>query len=398
MALGRRGYLTAASLLAGTGIGGGLLASALPGRRLPEPWEPDPGTWPAVRYDPQNTAHVPGATPPTDSPTVAWTTAVGTEVWSVVVAGGTVFVGGEDALVALDASAGTERWRHDGDASTVAVRDTTVFAAGANGVRALDSIDGTVQWTYDQRLERCYHLLPVDDWLFVGAHGGVFALSADEGRKHWRFPMGLGNRGVAVDGDRIYVGEPGPATALESRSLLGEHLHDRPRVAWSTYGPAFGLAPVLVGDLVVVADGSDGPHDEDAGYVYAYEAHSGEERWRRKVEMNALAPATDGTTLYAPGLTYEETSDPGVVRALDVRTGAVRWSTRLPRWPSGTLVADDAVVVGGGNRGTPAVTALDSASGEHQWTVEIDGDSDALAAVGETVFAGTRTGSVHAIR
>ncbi|NEU55997.1 PQQ-binding-like beta-propeller repeat protein [Halorussus sp. MSC15.2] len=186
--------------------------------------------------------------------------------------------------------------------------------------------------------------------------------------------------------------------ALESRSLLGELTRDRPRVAWRSRGPSFGLAPVRVGDVVVVPDGSDGPHEINSGRLYAFDPDTGEERWQQKVEMNALAPAARGDTVFAPGFTYDDVREVGVVRALDARTGSVRWSARLPRWPSGAFGAGDSLLVGGGNRGTPGVTALDADSGAERWTVETDADTDALAPAGDNVFAGSRAGTVYAFR
>ncbi|UPW00905.1 PQQ-binding-like beta-propeller repeat protein [Halorussus gelatinilyticus] len=399
---GRRDWLRGVGLGLGVGITGTAAGKTLPGRKLPKPWTPDHGTWATPRFDPKNTAYSVNATPPTDSPTVAWTADVGTEVRSIAVTDGILFVGGEKAVVALDAESGTERWRHRGTAGTVAVRDGTVFAGGHDdeySARALAAADGSVEWANERQYERCYHLLPAEDWLFVGAHSEVRALERDSGEVRWRFPTGLGDRGVALADGRAYVGQPGPAVALESRPLLGELTRDRPRVAWESPGPAFGLAPVRVGGHVVVADGEDGPYNGGhAGYLYAYDADSGAEQWRQKVEMNALAPAVHGDTLFAPGLTYDDVARPGVVRALDARTGAVLWSTRLPRWPSGAFGAGDLLLVGGGNRGTPGVTALDAETGGERWTVETDDDTDALAPVGDTVFAGSRAGTVYAIR
>lgn len=400
----RRDYLTGAGLGVGAGLFGTAVGSALPGRRFPSAWNPDAGTWPTQRFDSRNRAYSPDATPPTDAPTTAWTASVGTEVESLAVADGTVFVGGEDAIVALDADSGAEQWRDEGPAVRVAVRDGTVFAAasiGDDNVRALDADSGTTDWRvdFDSGIERCYHLLPAAGWLFVGGHGRIFALEADSGRVRWQFGEGGGNHGAAVADDRVYVGQPGPVAALESPSLLAELTRDRPDVAWRVDGPIFGLAPVRVGELVVVADGEDGPYNGgDAGYVYAYDVDSGELQWRQKIEMNALAPAARGDTLFAPGLTYDDVSEVGVVRALDARTGDVRWSTRLPRWPSDAFGAGNSLLVGGGNRGTPGVTALDPESGEERWTVETDDDTDALAPVADTVFAGSRAGTVYAFR
>ncbi len=116
----------------------------------------------------------------------------------------------------------------------------------------------------------------------------VFALDAKTGRELWRYdpkvPRDVGrkaccdvvNRGVAHREGRIYVGSlDGRLIALDAKT--GSELW---RVQTVPKGGDYTItgAPRVVGELIVIGNG--GGEFGVRGYITAYDAESGEERWR----------------------------------------------------------------------------------------------------------------------
>lgn len=128
------------------------------------------------------------------------------------------------------------------------VRDGVLFVTGPLGrVRALDAASGRELWHFEHRYE-----------LRGGGEG----------------PLGQ-NRGVALLGDRLFVG------SWDSKLFALESATGRP--LWQAdVGPYPGTyvsgAPLALRDLVVVGVGS--PPGFGRGFIVAYDAASGRERWR----------------------------------------------------------------------------------------------------------------------
>ena len=139
-------------------------------------------------------------------------------------------------------------------------------------------------------------------------------------------------------------------------------------------GGADGSSPLVVGDLVV-AGGND-------GFVYAWDARSGTERWkadivkdtRRSAGIRRPAPrigdnrarpgtaASDGINLYI------SIFDQSRVVALDLKTGAPRWSYQTKGWIAGMpTVAEGKVFFGSQDH---KVYAVDASTGKFVWSFE----------------------------
>jgi outer membrane protein assembly factor BamB len=91
------------------------------------------------------------------------------------------------------------------------------------------------------------------------------------------------------------------------------------------------------------------------------------------------------------------TSSDGIVDAVDLRTGALRWKVDAGAafGSASPLVVDGQVIVG--DRGG-TVHALDAATGKNAWTVSTDGPiAGAAAAIGDTVFIATEAGTAYAM-
>ena len=147
-------------------------------------------------------------------------------------------------------------------------------------------------WHYDLPSERGYEATPlmVDGVLYgSGPTGTAFALDAASGELLWRFEpeidlgfvrkvcCGVVNRGVAIQGDRLYVASlDGYLYALDLHSgairWRADTFVDRER------GYTITGAPYLAGNVVVI--GNAGAEFDARGYITAYDAVTGEHRWR----------------------------------------------------------------------------------------------------------------------
>ena len=133
--------------------------------------------------------------------------------------------------------------------------------------------------------------LVVDGVVYVTVPPNVVkALDARTGMQYWSFEhllpeklclcCGQVNRGVAILGDTLYLG------TLDAQLIAIDCRSGRPRwpanhvvVADGTKGYSITAAPLIVKDMVVtgIAGGEFGTR----GFLAAYDAKSGEKRWRR---------------------------------------------------------------------------------------------------------------------
>ena len=127
----------------------------------------------------------------------------------------------------------------------------------------------------------------VDGVMYVSEPpSNVFALDAATGRPYWHYkrslPSGVNvccdaiNRGVAVLGDRVYLGTV-DAHLVALSAKTGDVVWDVP-VADYTKGYSLTGAPLIVKDMVItgVAGGEYGVR----GFLDVYDAKTGKRRWR----------------------------------------------------------------------------------------------------------------------
>ena len=205
----------------------------------------------------------------------------------------------------------------------------------------------------------------VDGIMYITSANQCFALDAGSGRQIWHFqrPRTKGlvgnasggiNRGVAVEGDRVFMATDNAHLLAFNRftgAVLWEVEMADARVNYSATA-----APIAAGGLIVsgVAGGDGGAR----GFVAAYEPATGKEAWRfwttpllgepgsetwkgKTIEHSGGATWMSGSFDANLGLLYWPTGNPGEdlngderlgdnlytcsVVALDVKTGKLRW-------------------------------------------------------------------------
>ena len=238
-------------------------------------------------------------------------------------------------------------------------------------------------WHHDLPSEHGYEATPlvVDGVMYgSGPMGTAFALNAVTGDLIWRFEpdidlgfvrkvcCGVVNRGVALRDDYVYVGSlDGYLYALEAKT--GE-------IAWrvDTFvdrarGYTITGAPYIAGDVVVI--GNAGAEFDARGYITAYDASSGELRWRfytvpKSAEgphehpaLEAAAKSWDAKSLWHVGLggtVWDAMAYDPHLNLLYVGTGNAAPYPRKLRSPAG-----------GDNLYLVSILAINPTSGDLAW-------------------------------
>ena len=122
-------------------------------------------------------------------------------------------------------------------------------------------------------------------------------------------------------------------------------------------------------------------------HSWRFDLTSGRELWRQGCRRPVVASGRQGTIFLG--------GDDQALRAIDAKTGEVRWSSPLGyAIRSSATVAGDDVFIGSG----PTLNAINRRDGSILWTHVTGGDVSAdLAVVGEQVIATSHDGYVYAL-
>jgi outer membrane protein assembly factor BamB len=235
-------------------------------------------------------------------------------------------------------------------------------------------------------------------------HTGVSAarLFDGQGGVRWRVHTGGPVRSSpAVSSTRIYVGS-GDGNLYAIDRATG-------RIAWRfNSGGAVDASPAVAGGVVVAATLQ--------GRIFAVDETSGRLQWSLQTgpalplntihaggwDLWASSPAVVGQTVVIGG-------QDGLVYALDLKTGTVRWRARTGgRVRASPAVSEGAVVVGSWDG---RIYALDLATGAERWVHRTVGDTadiskcgydcrgvqGSAAIAGDDVFVGSRDGGLYAL-
>jgi len=250
-----------------------------------------------------------------------------------------------------------------------------MYSGQYNGQRhsSLDQIDRStvadlgLEWVYQFETLSVVETSPVvvDGMMFfTESPSTLIAADAVTGRTYWRYEhqvpdkltlcCGQNNRGVAVLGDRVYMGTvDGQLLAFDARS--GNILW-RAEVGRAASGFSITSAPLIVKDMVVTGIG--GGEYGVRGYLDAYDAETGERRWRF---YTIPGPGEPGNESWG-GDSWRYGGAPTWL------TGSYDPSTNLIYWGTGNPGPDwNGDVRPGDNLWSDAVVAVDADTGELQW-------------------------------
>jgi alcohol dehydrogenase (cytochrome c) len=145
------------------------------------------------------------------------------------------------------------------------------------------------KWAYQTMAGGKFETTPlvVDGILYAtGQDDRAFALDAKSGRPIWQYQRALPadirpccgrvNRGLAILGDKVFMGTlDSHVVALDTRT--GNVVWDVTAVDYRK-GYSFTLAPLAIKNLVIV--GISGGEYGISGFIDAYDANTGERKWR----------------------------------------------------------------------------------------------------------------------
>jgi outer membrane protein assembly factor BamB/DNA-binding beta-propeller fold protein YncE len=295
------------------------------------------------------------------------------------------FASDDGTVYALDRATGAERWVVNiGNAPLIgpfAADGRLYFLNGAGAAIALDAATGKSLWTSPKTYDGPSQLAGADGALYFGTGDGrVVGLEAATGTERWAIKPTETTTHVdnpAVADGRVFAGTDGGGfVAID----VATH-----QLAWSgdTNGEDTGTATVN-GDLAFIATGGDA----QTGQVRAFDTASGKLRWASADQRLTFPVVADGLAI--------SSTMQGLVDAMDLQTGAMRWSIQLTGKIRPMAVANHVLYIPADTE--KKVYAVDVATGGILWHFDVDESNDCCIAVtGGAVYVATMNGTVYSI-
>jgi outer membrane protein assembly factor BamB len=219
-------------------------------------------------------------------------------------------------LVAVDLDRGTVRWRLDvATAFTPATGDGLVFTASEQTIEARDARTGESRWRAPLPGGAAAPLYWDTGWLLASTTAGdLAAFRATDGTLVWRRQLGA-----------PLISAPGPALdrlflPLADNRLVAVQLVNGETV-WELKLKAPASAVLALDDQLVF-----GTADK---YLISVNLKNGDERWRWRLGGDmAGVPTADDKRIYIA-------SRDNIVRALDRKSGNLKWKADLASRPAG---------------------------------------------------------------
>jgi outer membrane protein assembly factor BamB len=217
---------------------------------------------------------------------------------------------------------------------------------------------------------------PVTSPLIAGEHvllaylpGIVASHRLQDGQQVWQTELNP-VQPLAADGDLLFV--------VAADAIHALRIADG-KAAWRVEAGAL-TAPLLAKDGWVIA--------ASAGKLTARRASDGSEVWSVEAPLQREAAAIAGNALVVP------TAD-GLVRSLNLTTGAETWATRVGGFPGEPLVVGDDVFLGVSDK---YFYRLDADNGDIQWKKQVGASIRGRASTdGERVFFSALDNTVRAL-
>lgn len=231
--------------------------------------------------------------------------------------------------------------------------------------RNVDDLE--VKWTLQNQVFGAWQTNPivVDGIMYITQRpNDVMAVDAVSGRVFWmyrhtnaenaRVCCGANNRGVAVLGDKVYMG------TQDAHLIAIDRINGKPlwkvQVGDVNYAYSITMAPLIVKDKVIVGVG--GGEYGIRGFVVAYDAETGEEAWKFYTIPGPGEPGHDSWE----GDDWEHGGAPVWI------TGSFDPELNLTYWGVGNPGPDwNAAQRPGDNLYSDSVIALDADTGELKW-------------------------------
>lgn len=315
----------------------------------------------------------------------------GRVISSPAVANGIVYVGSTDSnLYAVDAASGTLKWKFETGswvvASPAVEKGVIYFGCYDSSFYAVDAATGQLKWKFQTGGERRYigkhlhHLEPAaeampDPWdfylsspsvwngavYFGSGDGNIYALDATTGALKWKVQTGdVVHSSPAIADGTLYIGSWDTylyaLDAASGKEKWRFKTGDDPE-----FHNHIGIqsSPAVMHGVVYF-----GCRD---GFAYAVDATTGKQLWKFSTEGSWV----NNSMVVHDGKAYFGTSIPGIMHAVDAKTGKTVFDL-----PTGTPVFASMALADGmlylGNFGGK-LTAIDLKTQKPAWVFETDG-------------------------
>ena len=206
-----------------------------------------------------------------------------------------------------------------------------------NGIYALNRRNGELLWHFDTK----GGVMPTPALhegrlVFSTGAGEIYALDAKSGEKLWLNKVGgMGNMSTpAIEGGKVYVGMAVPAflfcvDAQTGATLWKGEIPEAINTGMGDVSPAVANGVVVI-DAVSSAQTTDGKTTVDTS-VRAFDAETGKPLWTHLMGRGPKPPAfKGGVPMIHEGIVYVGTPVNSIYQALDLKTGKLLWTWKVP--------------------------------------------------------------------
>lgn len=323
----------------------------------------DETAWQYPRYDAANTAVAPAAAAPEEPLSRQWHESISATRWCrLAVSDGQVYAG-------------------------------YTFDQGSNsGQRfvALSSLDGTVQWEYTlPNWDGNHTPIVADGTVFYdidGDEGEIFtAMATSDGSQQW---VETDEYHVTwVYGGYVFIG-----SSIDDETVQFTAFDRRGRERWATEVTAESL-----GQPSANAEGLYWPvSGEETRELYVLDCKTGDVTNQLQADVQSNSPVRGGVIFTETNPSSVE----GSIAALDVESGGQLWEAEQRDLDQGTgrgrrtveAVTEDAVfeLTAWSGQFTDSIRAYDVSSGNRQWTIHPESETDTTITLTPPVIAGSR--------
>jgi outer membrane protein assembly factor BamB len=309
---------------------------------------------------------------------------------ALVAAGGRVYFGsGDGVLTALDAPSAKTAWTY-GTATkerqllwprspAPAVSNGTVYWGNGKEFAALSAETGQVRW----RMELPGILSPTiaNGILYVVGGDTVFAADAETGRERWRLRVeepskAFVSAGPVVSSGRVYIGAS-TRTGTAVMALDAATGQEQWKIREGDSSKELeGFVATIMADQGIVYFGVSEP--AGGASFRAVDAGTGRERWRRSGLHDNFFVCPE--PVIASGMVYFVAMEaaggdagPASVYALDARTGEERWRRQLELTDDDRFRTEIIFIGGALYMGLArALVAIDAKTGDERWRFKTD--------------------------